>query len=225
MPTFVLVIGDPRIGRRPRHRANDRQDARRCSAPRPRRRKFRVTRTSARRSIRTTGARPESSRQRATGRAPGGYRFHKIDMEEVAALADELEQGLRSALAQDKLIIKFDPVINLALGSVVRADANLIWMHPQQGLIPVTGDDMAEEAGLHEPIAAQFIRRACEAAARMQLAAPRKAVISMRLTARQAQQADLISVIDSAVRASGADPDLIRSASPRAQWPPISALP
>ena len=143
-------------------------------------------------------------------RESGSYRFHKGDMEERIARRRELEQGLRAALLEDKLVVTFDPVVNLALGTVVRADANLVWMHPEQGPIPCYRVmTMAEEAGLHEPIAALFLKRSCEAAARIQAATTRKTVVSMRLTTRQAQQADLISVIDNAVRASGADPELI----------------
>lgn len=143
-------------------------------------------------------------------RASGSYRFHKVDMEERVARRNELEQGLRSALVEDKLVVTFDPVVNLALGTVVRADANLVWQHPEQGPIPCYRVmAMAEDAGLHEPIAALFLKRACEAAARIQVSTTRKAVVSIRLTVRQAQQPELISVIDTAVRASGADPELV----------------
>ena len=159
-------------------------------------------------SARTVLANAREAMGRAN--ATDSHRFFKIDMEERIARRSEVEQGLRTALADDKLIVNFDPVINLALGSVVRADANLSWQHPEQGPIPCHRlMTMAEEVGLHAPIAAHFLRRACEAAARIQVATPRKAVISMRITARQAQQPDLLSIVDSAIRASGADPELI----------------
>ena len=64
-----------------------------------------------------------------------GYRFHSP---EVQALAIELvrwEQELRQALAQDQLVLHYQPLFDLRTGQVRAIEALVRWNHPRLGLL------------------------------------------------------------------------------------------
>lgn len=86
-----------------------------------------------------------------------------------AALSEEavssvgLEADLHVALERQQFQLLFQPVVDLAAGRVVGAEALLRWRHPVEGLLtPDRFLHIAEEARLILPINRWVIRRACE---------------------------------------------------------------
>ena len=74
----------------------------------------------------------------------------------------QLVAGLRSALAQDELMLHFQPQFDLASGRIVGAEALLRWRHPKLGLVPPSRFiRVAEQSGLVVGIGAWVLREAC----------------------------------------------------------------
>jgi diguanylate cyclase (GGDEF)-like protein/PAS domain S-box-containing protein len=72
-----------------------------------------------------------------------------------------LISDLRSALARHQLHVHYQPIIDLANGGVVKAEALLRWNHPRLGMIePVRFIAFAEEAGLISEIGDWVFREA-----------------------------------------------------------------
>lgn len=114
-------------------------------------------------------ARAEVFRQTASGRP----------LERIA-----LEADLRRALERRELEVDYQPVVELATGHVVGAEALVRWQHPERGLLePLEFVPAAEEIGLILPVGRWLLG---EAAARA--AAWRRLTLYVSLSARQLQQ-------------------------------------
>lgn len=75
----------------------------------------------------------------------------------------ELEVDLWQAAKRDELVLQYQPVLDLASGTVVGAEALVRWRHPESGLVP-PGDfiALAEESGAIVEIDCWVAERALE---------------------------------------------------------------
>ncbi|ANG61253.1 hypothetical protein A8C75_01435 [Marinobacterium aestuarii] len=81
----------------------------------------------------------------------GRNRFHYFtaSMQEAAQTKMHLINDLRSALANEEFQLHYQPIIELATGTVQKAEALLRWKHPLRGMIsPLEFIPVAEETGL-----------------------------------------------------------------------------
>lgn len=76
-------------------------------------------------------------------------RFFTAEMNERAARRLELEWGLRAALEQNRLRLRFMPIFDIRDHRLVAAEALLRWDHPERGLIGAEAFiEVAESSGL-----------------------------------------------------------------------------
>ncbi|MFD2273881.1 putative bifunctional diguanylate cyclase/phosphodiesterase [Undibacterium arcticum] len=88
-------------------------------------------------------------------------------LQQAAQQRLRLITDLRSALANDQFCIHFQPIVELASGHIVKAEALLRWQHPQRGMIgPTEFIALAEETGLVNPIGSWVFREAARWAKR-----------------------------------------------------------
>jgi diguanylate cyclase (GGDEF)-like protein len=82
-----------------------------------------------------------------------------------------IASGLRDALRRGELILHYQPLVDLAAGRIVGAEALIRWNHPARGLIaPGQFLPAAERSGLIRPITTWVVEQACAQAARWRTA-------------------------------------------------------
>ena len=95
-----------------------------------------------------------------------GYRFFEPGMDEMVRARRVLETDLEAALPRREFALDFQPIMNIASGDIVGAEALMRWHSPARGLI--APDDfiaVAEETGLIVQLGDWALRRACTVAA------------------------------------------------------------
>ena len=78
-----------------------------------------------------------------------------------------IRQRLEEALAQDELSLRFQPIVDIACGTVVAFEALVRWEDPERGtLSPADFLPVAESSGLIVPMGHRMLAKACREAAR-----------------------------------------------------------
>ena len=120
--------------------------------------------------------------------------------------------ALHHALDRQELLIEYQPVVELATGSMASVEALLRWNHPQRGAIsPDEFIPIAEQTGLIVPIGAWVIDQACRQLARWHRLArghPATTHLSMavNVSVRQLLASDMSAEIGASLDRSGLDP-------------------
>jgi diguanylate cyclase (GGDEF)-like protein len=128
------------------------------------------------------------------------------------AVQDRLlaEQDLRRAIAEDELLVYYQPLVDLSDGHSVGAEALVRWRHASGEVVgPAQFIALAEETGLIRPIGDFVTRTACEQLARWNThARPGQEELSLHvnLSARQLIDRGLVGRIARFLAAAGANP-------------------
>jgi diguanylate cyclase (GGDEF)-like protein/PAS domain S-box-containing protein len=124
----------------------------------------------------------------------------------------DLETSLRRAVDRGELIVYYQPIVELATGAIVGAEALVRWQHPLRGLLePDSFIPLAEETGLILPAGSWVLDQACAQARAWQTQSGGDLPIrmSVNLSARQFEQADLVEQVTAALRRSGLPPECL----------------
>jgi diguanylate cyclase (GGDEF)-like protein len=85
----------------------------------------------------------------AKGRGRAQWALYESDMRERAVARYDVEHGLREALEEGQLTLAYQPIVDLATGAMVGAEALLRWERPGVGtVLPGVFLPVAEECGL-----------------------------------------------------------------------------
>ncbi|MCW4114798.1 bifunctional diguanylate cyclase/phosphodiesterase [Aurantimonas sp. MSK8Z-1] len=138
------------------------------------------------------------------GAQRGDIRLYEPAMKQAYLSRQTLSQDLRNALANDELLLNFQPVVNLADGSTRGFEALLRWKHPQRGFIsPAEFIPIAEESGLILPIGRWVLFKACAVAAQW----PETISIGVNLSPQQFMDSELVGIVEDALSRHGIRPD------------------
>jgi diguanylate cyclase len=103
-------------------------------------------------------------RAKESGR--GVYRFFKREMDDSIRERRNLARDLRQGIADEELVVHYQPLARAADGEVCGFEALVRWRHPTRGMIPpLDFIPVAEENGLIGPLGDWVLRRACADAA------------------------------------------------------------
>jgi diguanylate cyclase (GGDEF)-like protein len=141
-------------------------------------------------------------RAKATGR--GQFARFEPWMQEEADERRLLELDLRNALAEERLSLVYQPIVDATTGDRVAYEALLRWDHPTRGqIMPSVFIPIAEEARLINEIGAWVLRTACAQAATW----PEHVKVAVNLSALQVEADSLTSTVISALAANGLRPE------------------
>ena len=129
------------------------------------------------------------------------------------AAADErlaLEQHLRHGVERGELELHYQPMLEIATGRLVGAEALLRWNHPERGLMqPEEFIHIAEETQLIVPIGAWVLRTACAQMKQWHALGHPRLRLAVNLSPRQFQDVRLISTIERTLAETELPPSLL----------------
>ena len=105
----------------------------------------------------------------------GRDRAELFDASEHHRAVDDLRTGneLHRAIERGELRVHYQPMIDLATGTLFGFEALIRWEHPERGLVPpMEFVPLAEETGLIVPLGVWALEQACQQAVRWHDASP-----------------------------------------------------
>jgi diguanylate cyclase (GGDEF)-like protein/PAS domain S-box-containing protein len=130
----------------------------------------------------------------------------------AAVLEAEARTEVERGLARDEFIVVYQPIVDLPSGLLIGVEALARWEHPTRGLVgPDSFIPQAERTGLIVPLGAHVLRVACREVAGWHRNIPgaENVRVSINLSARQFQEADLVDTVRGALEDSGIRPNLV----------------
>lgn len=150
-------------------------------------------------------------RAKNTGR--GRYEMFDRAMHAEALTRLQIETDLRHAFERDEFFLHYQPIVSLAQGRIIGAEALIRWRHSERGIVsPATFVPVAEDTGLVVPLGRWVLREACRQAHEWQASAPdgRLFSISVNLSVREFAQPDLVKAVAAILEETGLLPSALR---------------
>jgi diguanylate cyclase (GGDEF)-like protein/PAS domain S-box-containing protein len=115
-----------------------------------------------------------------------------------------LERSLHRALQRDELVVHYQPMVEIATGKLVGAEALIRWMHPELGLTsPDEFIPLAEETQLIIPLGNWVLRTACAQMKAWHDAGHPWVRLAVNLSPRQFQDRDLVTTVEQILAETG----------------------
>jgi diguanylate cyclase (GGDEF)-like protein len=154
----------------------------------------------------------DAAMYRAKSRGRAGYELFDEAMRARVMQRLQLESELHRALKRGELELAYQPIVSLADGAVLGAEALVRWHHPERGLL-MPGDfiPIAEEVGLIVPIGEWVLRTACRDAAAWGDLRPDgpPLFVAVNLSARQVSNPCVVHTVRDALERAGLDAPLL----------------
>jgi len=139
---------------------------------------------------------------KAAGR--NNFQFFAEQMNAAANKRLHLESELWRALAENQLVLHYQPQIDLLSGKVVGVEALVRWCHPQRGMI-APGDfiPVAEESGLILPLGQWVLLAACRQVRDWLDAGIDMGEMAVNISAHQFRQPDFVQSVQQVLAETG----------------------
>jgi diguanylate cyclase (GGDEF)-like protein/PAS domain S-box-containing protein len=148
---------------------------------------------------------------RAKAEGKGRFAIFAPEMHAAAVERLEIEADLRAGLARGEFRLVFQPLVELASGRIVGAEALVRWEHPRRGTVgPATFIPVAEQTGLIVPLGRWVLTEACREAQAWSAAAEARGAdappVTVNISGRQFQEPALASHVAAALADSALVP-------------------
>ena len=118
-----------------------------------------------------------------------------------------MQRELRRALADDELVLHYQPKIELSTGRVTGVEALVRWQHPERGLLPPSEFlPVAERSDLIDPLTRWVLQRAL-VDHRAWTAAGHDWTVAVNVSARNLSSLDFAASVHDILQAEGVRPD------------------
>lgn len=143
----------------------------------------------------------------AKTRGKGRHVLFEPQMHHAALERLVVEADLRRAIEHEDFFLQYQPIVELATGDIIGAEALVRWMCRDRGTVPPgVFIPIAEETGLIVPMGRWVLRRACFEAQRWTRDRGLACRITVNLSGRQLQDAQIVDDVRQALEDSGLDP-------------------
>ena len=143
----------------------------------------------------------------------GGNQYQLFDdtMHTTAVELLRLESELKRAVERKEWLVYYQPIVSVANGKPVGAEALVRWLHPTRGILsPQEFIQVAEDTGLIIPLGEYILRMACTQAKIWRDAGHSTFWVSVNISARQFKDKELIETITRILSETGLPSDGLR---------------
>jgi diguanylate cyclase (GGDEF)-like protein len=138
------------------------------------------------------------------------HRFYNPSFNQLTKKNLELDRLLRKSLECHEFSLSYQPLVRVADGRIVGAEALLRWNHPELGRVPpLDFIPVAEETGLMVPIGAWVVRTACEELKSWIDAGLDGMRMSVNVALCQLLRGGLTEIVEGILRDIGVPPELL----------------
>ena len=121
-----------------------------------------------------------------------------------------LEADLRQAVANNELVLHYQPQVNVATGKIIGVEALIRWQHPDRGLLPPSAFiGIAEDSGLIIDIGNWVLRQACLQQQAWALCHVPPLRMAINISAVQFRRNNFVEVVQGIIQECGIDPNYI----------------
>ncbi|MGH9089083.1 MAG: putative bifunctional diguanylate cyclase/phosphodiesterase [Acidimicrobiales bacterium] len=114
-----------------------------------------------------------------------------------------VESELRQAVSENEFRVLYQPVVDIATGTVIGTEALVRWQHSSRGLLPPSEFiPLAEQTGLIVPIGAMVLSEACREASTWDV----DISVSVNVSTRQLMEPGLVETVERVLRQTQLDP-------------------
>ncbi|MCZ6876019.1 MAG: EAL domain-containing protein [bacterium] len=155
----------------------------------------------------------EIALHRAKARGGACCEVFDVNMHTRAVARLKMETELRQAIEKQEFCLYYQPIVFLTTGAIEGFEALVRWQHPERGLIsPADFIPVAEETGQILSIGAWVLQEACRCMSNWQskFSSNPPLFVSVNLSPRQFEQADLVEQIGNILRNSGLPPQSLK---------------
>jgi diguanylate cyclase (GGDEF)-like protein/PAS domain S-box-containing protein len=146
----------------------------------------------------------DAAMYRAKRRGKDRWELFNASLEHEARQRLDVERALHGAIGRGEMFLDYQPIVELATGNVVGAEALLRWRSPIIGVVePSRFIGIAEDTGLIVPIGRWILAEACRWGAQWHAQAGGRFHLAVNLSARQLDDPDLAFVVQGALEESG----------------------
>ncbi|MBV9100642.1 MAG: EAL domain-containing protein [Candidatus Dormibacteraeota bacterium] len=146
---------------------------------------------------------------RAKMKGKGTFEIFEQSMQEVVTRRLEVRTDLERAIERDELVLRYQPIVEMATGRPIGVEALVRWDHPHWGFVmPDEFINVAEETGLVNALGLNVLEQACRQCQEWQIAFPDQAAfsVSVNVSPRQLRNASFASDVWDVLRRTGMHP-------------------